>query len=245
MAEFLDPAYLRQHLSFWLLEQMGVPSPYFYPVRAQLNGAFYGLVFHNDVIDEEQVERMGYDPAGALYKAAGQCIPAESSTGVFEKKAPQPLSDHTDYQTLVRAINETNTLAGRRIAALDMLDLPEVINYLAGARWCAENDDVWANMSLYRDTYGDQLWRIIPFDMNASWGQRYGGITPLDAINDNCKSHPLYGGYTIIACDGSVFNRVYDVVIQVPELRQMLLRRERTVLDRWVLEPGIEPQSRL
>ena len=32
-----------------------------------------------------------------------------------------------------------------------MLDIPEVINYLAGARWCAENDDVWANMSIYRD----------------------------------------------------------------------------------------------
>ena len=38
MAEFLDPAYLRQHLCFWMLEQMGVPSPFFYPVRAQLNG---------------------------------------------------------------------------------------------------------------------------------------------------------------------------------------------------------------
>ncbi|HWN97277.1 MAG TPA: LamG-like jellyroll fold domain-containing protein, partial [Methylomirabilota bacterium] len=140
MAEFLDPAYIRQHLSFWLLEQMGVPSPFFYPVRAQLNGSFYALVFHNDVIDEEQVGRMGYDPAGALYKAVGNALPSETSTGVFEKKSPPPLTDHTDYQTLVRAINETNTVAGRRAAAFDMLDIPQVINYLAGARWNAEND---------------------------------------------------------------------------------------------------------
>ena len=47
--------------------------------------------------------------------------------------------------------------------------------------------------------------------MNASWGQRYGGITPLDAINDTCKSHPLYGGSTIIAGDGRSYNRIYDV----------------------------------
>ena len=40
MAEFLDPAYLRQHLCFWLLDKMGMPSPFFYPVRAQMNGAF-------------------------------------------------------------------------------------------------------------------------------------------------------------------------------------------------------------
>jgi hypothetical protein len=254
MAEFLDPAYIRQHLSFWLLEQMGVPSPFFYPVRAQLNGAFYGLVFHNDVIDEEQAGRLGYDPAGAIYKAAGNCLPSETSTGVFQKKTV-PFNDHSDYQALVRAINETNfppgqptSVALRRIAAFDMLDVPEIINYLAGARWTAENDDVWANMSLYRDTTngtGDGLWRIIPFDMNASWGQRYGGITPLDAINDGCKSHPLYGGSTIIACDGSSYNRIYDVVIAVPELRQMMLRRERTVLDRWILEPAANPESRL
>ena len=251
MAEFLDPTYLRQHLSFWLLEQMGVTPPFFYPVRAQLNGSFYGLTFHSDVIDIEQVQRMGYDPAGALYKAAGNCLPSESSTGVFQKKS-EPLADHTDYQTLVRAINETNFPPGqptnldlRRAAAFDMLDIPEVVNYLAGARWCGENDDVWANMSLYRDTYGDGLWRIIPFDMNASWGQRYGGITPLDAINDGCKSHPLYGGSTTIACDGNSYNRMYDTIIALPETRQMLLRRERTILDRWVFEQGVAPESRL
>ena len=247
MAEFLDPAYIRQHLSFWLLDLMGEPTPFFYPVRAQLNNAFYGLEFHSDVIDEEQVARMGFDPAGALYKAAGNCLPSESSTGIFQKKTV-PLLDHSDYQTLVRAINETNTVANRRSAAFDMLDLPEVVNYLAGARWCAENDDVWANMSIYRDTTngtGDGIWRIIPFDMNASWGQRYGGITPLDAIADTCKSHPLYGCSTIIACDGSTYNRIYDTFVALPELRQMMLRRERTVLDRWVLQPGIDPQLRL
>ncbi len=254
MAEFLDPAYIRQHLSFWLLDQMGVKAPFFYPVRAQLNGAFYGLVFHNDVIDEEQVARMGYDQSGALYKAIGNALPSRSSTGVFQKKT-QPFLDMSDYTNLVVAINETNfppgqptNLSQRRIAAYDMLDIPQVVNYLAGARWCAENDDVWANMSIYRDTTngnGDGLWRNIPFDMNASWGQRYGGITPLDAIADNCKSHPLYGGSTIIACDGGTYNRIYDTIIALPETRQMLLRRQRTILDRWVMEPGVAPGDRL
>ncbi len=245
MAEFLDPAYLRQHLSFWMLEQMGMPTPLFYPVRTQLNGQFYGLVFHNDVIGQEQVERMGYDPKGALYKAAGNVLLSRSSTGVFQKLEPDGPPDYTDYNQLVNGIVETAAVTNRRAAAFDMLDIPEVINYLAGARWNAENDDVWANMSLHRDTYGDQLWRVIPFDMNASWGQRYGGITPLDAIADTCKSHPLYGGSTIIACDGGTYNRIYDVIIALPETRQMLLRRQRTILDRWVLEPGVAPESRL
>ena len=245
MAEFLDPAYLRQHLSFWLLEQMGAKTPFFYPVRAQLNGQFYALIFHNDVIGQEQVERMGYDPKGALYKAAGNVLISRSSTGVFQKLEPDGPPDYTDYNQLCNGIVESATVANRRAAVFDLMDVPEVINHLAGARWCAENDDVWANMSIYRDTYGDQLWRIIPFDMNASWGQRYGGITPLDAIADTCKSHPLYGCSTIIACDGGTYNRIYDVIIALPETRQMLLRRMRTVLDRWVMEPGVPAQSRL
>ena len=125
---------------------------------------------------------MGYDPKGALYKAAGNVLISRSSTGVFQKLEPDGPPDYTDYNQLCNGIVETAAVTNRRAAAFDMLDIPEVINYLAAARWNAENDDVWANMSLHRDTYGDQLWRVIPFDMNASWGQRYGGITPLDAI---------------------------------------------------------------
>ena len=53
----------------------------------------------------------------------------------------------------------------------DLLDLPQVINHLTGARWCAENDDVWANMSMYRDTFGDGLWRNIPFDTSGTAGR--------------------------------------------------------------------------
>ena len=246
MAEFMDPAYIRQHLSFWLLEQMGMPVPFFYPVRLQLNGQFFGLAFHSDVIGQEQVERMGYDPKGALYKAAGNVLISRFSYGNFQKLEPDGPPDYTDYNQLCNGIVETATLATRRAAVFDMMDVPEVINYLAGARWNGENDDVWTNMSLHRDTFGDQLWRIIPFDMNASWGQRYGGITPLDATLDTCKSHPLYGGSTIMSCEGgATYNRIYDVIIALPETRQMLLRRMRTVLDRWVLEPGVAPESRL
>ena len=89
LAEYLDPAYMRQHLCFWFLDRIGVPAPFNYPVRVQMNGAFYQLAFHNDVIGKEQIERMGYDPAGALYKAVGNLVPGFSSTGVFQKLEPE------------------------------------------------------------------------------------------------------------------------------------------------------------
>jgi hypothetical protein len=59
MAEFADPSYLRQHLSYWLQDLMDVPAAFDYPVQARLNGAFWQLAFHNDVLGEEQLDRLG------------------------------------------------------------------------------------------------------------------------------------------------------------------------------------------
>ena len=241
LAEYLDPAYLRQNLCFWFLQEIGVPSPFHYPVRVHLNGQFYQLAFHNDVIGQEQVERMGYDPQGALYKAVGNLTPDFSSTGVFQKLEPDNAPDRTDYLQLANGIRETSSLATRRNTVFDLLDVPQVINHLAGTRWFAENDDVWANMSLYRDTFGDGLWRNIPFDMNASWGQLYGGSNPLEATVDGSKSHPLYGG----SSTGGNFNRLYDVIVRLPETRQMLLRRQRSILDLLVQPPGTPFEKRI
>ncbi len=241
LAEYLDPAYLRQNLCFWFLDAIGVPSPFHYPVRVHLNGQFYQLAFHNDVIGQEQVERMGYDPRGALYKAVGNLTPDFSSTGVFQKLEPDNDPSRTDYLQLANGIRETSPLTTRRNTVFDLLDLPQVINHLAGTRWCAENDDVWANMSLYRDTFGDGLWRNIPFDMNASWGQLYGGSNPLEATVDASKSHPLYGG----SSTGGNFNRLYDVIVRLPETRQMLLRRQRSILDLLVQPPGTPFEQRI
>jgi len=244
IAEYIDPAYLRQYMSFWLMDKMGVPSPYDYPVRLQLNGSFYQLAFHNDTLGAEQVKRLGFDERGALYKAAGTIQPNYFSTGGFQKKT-RLNEDRSDYLQLANGISETQQLATRRINVFDMMDVPEVVNYLATARFIQEADDVWANMSIYRDSEGDGLWRIIPFDLNLSWGQCYYGNSAdyavVNATLDNHKAHPLYGGSTCLPAESGNYNRIYDVIIQVPETRQMLLRRLRTLLDDWVKPPGTDP----
>lgn len=248
IAEHLDPAYVRQGMSFWLLNETGVPAPFYYPARLQMNGEFYQLASHTDVMGEDQLQRMGYDPNGALYKAAGTITSDGSSTGGFEKKT-RTWENNNDYTAMATAISEAKSTAIRRTNAFDMLDIPNVVNYLACARWVQEGDDVWANMTIYRDSDGDKLWRIIPFDMNLSWGALYygdnstlnAGVTSTDDTN---KSHPLYGGQAIIAASGGNWNRMYDVIITVPETRQMLLRRMRTIMDKYIQPPSTHPMLR-
>ncbi|HWI58934.1 MAG TPA: lamin tail domain-containing protein [Bacillota bacterium] len=251
MAEYMDPAYLRQHLSFWLMNQAGVPAAFHYPVRLQRNGQFYQLAFHHDVLGAEQLERLDYDREGALYKAAGTIVPSHASTGGFIKLLPKTnLTSTADFDALASAISETLPVGQRRTNAFDRLNLPEVINYLAVARWIQEGDDVWANMTVYRDTFGSGEWSIIPFDLNLSWGQLYYGNNPsvygqIVATSDYYKSHPLYGGSQIQESGGNSWNRIYDIIIALPETRQMLLRRMRTLLDAFLQPPGTPPSQGL
>jgi len=202
---------------------------------------------HNDVHTEEMLDRLGYDSNGALYNAAGTVIPSGFSTGGFEKKTRRwdgTGPNSPDYVALVGAIADSNeaNVGFRRTNIFDMFDLPNVINYLVAARFVQENDDVWANMSLYHDNDGDDLWRIIGFDMNLSWGAFYmdnpANDTGIQATNDNHKSFPLYGSSQALSLTSGNYNRVYDVIFEVPQAREMYLRRMRTMLDTLVLPPG-------
>jgi hypothetical protein len=240
-ADFPDPTYMRQGMSFWLCDRAGSPATFYYPVRLQLNGQFYQLANHNDVHSEELLERLGYDPNGALYNAVGTVEPSQFSTGGFEKKT-RKWEDNSDYQQLANAISPSLSVATRRTNIFDMLDLPNVINYLVVARFVQENDDVWANMSLYHDNDGDNLWRNISFDMNLSWGAFFmdnpANDTGIQAINDNHKSFPLYGSSQALSLTSGNYNRIYDVIFDIPETLEMFRRRMRTMLDRFVLPPG-------
>lgn len=247
VADYPDPAYMRQGLTYWLGNLMGIPSPYYYPVRLQLNGQFYQLANHNDVPDTEQLARLGYDPNGAFYNAAGQVTTARDSTGGFDKKTRRWDNDN-DYTAMASGISQTNASLGIRTTNMfELFDIPNMINYLVLARWVHENDDVWANMSLYHDNDGDNLWRIIPFDMNLSWGAIFYEAAPASQVdgvqstNDNHKAFPLYGSGVALPVGSSSYNRVYDVAFQSPVLREMFLRRMRTVMDKFVKPPGVHP----
>ena len=234
MAEFGDPTYLRQHLSFWMQTESGSAAPFHYPVRVQLNGEFWQLAMHSEVLGDELLSRHGLDPDGALYKAVGTLTPDFASTGGFEKKT-RKREGTEDYSALAEALSESRGVEGRRKALFGRMNLPAVINYLAVARLTQEDDDIWANMSLYHDNDGTGEWRPVAFDMNVSWGLSFasGGI---HARDDRFRSHPFFGAANVGHSQG--VNQLYDSVVQVPETRAMLLRRMRTLMDRFWQPPG-------
>jgi hypothetical protein len=241
MAEFADPTYLRQHLSFWMQAETGSAAPFHYPVRVQLNGEFWQLAMHSEVLGEELLARHGLDAGGALYKAVGTLTPDFNSTGGFEKKTRRHEGD-SDYLALANALSEARNASSRRNSFFDLMNVPAVINYLAVARLTQEDDDIWANLSLYHDCDGTGEWRPIPFDMNVSWGFSF-AHDGIQATADNIRSHPFFGAANVGLNQG--FNRLYNTVVRLPETREMLQRRMRTILDRWWQPPGTPMAERL
>jgi len=240
VAEYPDPTYLRTRLSYWLDDQVGVPPPFYSPMRLQLNGAFYELANHTDVQETEMLERIGYNPAGAYYANVGTAQPGGYSTGNFEKKT-RLTEDNTDYNNLINALAPALSAGQKWTNLLDRLDLTEVISYMVAARFTHQNDDVWAGMALYHDNDGDDLWRILPYDQNLSWGAAYMDASVyagIQATNDDVKSFPMYGSSQAIPSNGGGWNGMYDLIFQVPQTREMFRRSTRTMLDAYVKPPG-------
>ncbi len=251
VAEYCDPTYIRQALSFWVWRQAGNLVPFDYPVRLQMNGAFYQLAFHSNRFTDELIEDYyGLDPLGYAYKNVGTFDPRGVTTaGGIEKKTPDD-GNEKDLSVLLafcQGLSSASKPSGNEDAALTQkvvreFNLPAWLNYLAAARITQESDDVWANICAYGDVNGTGTWMPLAYDHNLSFGQWYYNDNPIGKIglrpaDDGYKSHPFYGGFWVKA-SGFKGNYAIEAVLQSPKFRRLYLRRLRTLMDQLLKAPG-------
>ncbi len=276
-AEYADPTFIRQSLSFHMWRNAGNKVPFHYPVRLQLNGEFYQLAFHSNRFTDELIEDYyGLDPMGYGYKNVGTISANVGTTaGSVEKKTPDDGDETspTAYAPMVawaqtfstsQAVAEAELAAEKagtevsadivakrealKNAVYDSFDIPAWINYLAMARITQEADDIWANISLYWDKNGNDVWMPLAYDHNLSFGAWYfgddraTGRIGLRPTADEFKSHPFYSGWKVRAHakSGATVgsgNYAVEALWQNPEIRQMYLRRLRTLMDEHLKAP--------
>lgn len=261
VAEYCDPAYVRQSLAFHLFRKVGCRIPFHYPVRVNLNGEFYQLAFHSARFSDELIEDYyGLDPLGYGYKNSGCLTPSLKNWVTCEKKTPDdgvetgsaamaPLKEWTTRFGSSLQFNKDDQPIVTR-AVVETFDLPAWINYLAAARITMECDDSWANLSTYWDKNGTGTWMPLGYDMNQSLGHIYfgqwgGAKDGLYAELDQHKAHPLFGG-TRVLCYFANGNRSHEgsenyaleAVWQSTKFRRLYLRRLRTLMDTELGAPG-------
>lgn len=231
-----DKSFIRQILAFELYEAAGAPGSTSYPIRVERNNTFFSVANFVEQPDERFLERKGLGRRGALYKMYNECTSAVSGV---EKENRTWETNNNDLAALVAGIQLTGTALENYV--FDNLDIPAVLSYLAATTVMHDNDHVAKNYYVYRDSDGDGEWLFLPWDKDLTWGRNYtlsGGV-----LNDEFwalldpYSHPLFGDQLHPKVDGP-WNRLIDAVYRVPRLREMYLRRLRTVMDLWLKPPG-------
>ncbi len=230
-AQGADPAFIRQSLAFEVHRLCGVPASESFLTLMQVNGGFDRVGILIEQVDEDLLKRYDLDPEGALYKFVQRVnldpVFNDTITGI-EKKTRQ-WEDLSDLQSVVDGLNAP-TETERKNFVFDNLNLPAIMNYLSARCLTQDTDDVRKNFYFYRDTNGTGEWLLLPWDKDYSFGVIGDGGT--------YYNHPLFGDYAHRKNNANQWNVLYEVLFNMPETREMYLRRLRSLMDQWLQPPG-------
>lgn len=230
LSNYADKTKTRNTISHWVGQQAGTPYHFAFPVRVQLNANFHGVMDMVEDGDDRMLERNGLNPLGALYKIYNQ----DNVTAVEKKTRKEEGID--DLLALTNGLSTTRALSLRQQYAFDNLDLPATVNYIAARYINSDHDHGHKNLYLFRDTGVTDEWQPLVWDVDLSWGHVFNATSSnniwgktLGYFDDFLKMDVGFSG-------GG--NAVYRIIYDTPELRQMLFRRIRTLMDAWLQPPG-------
>jgi len=150
---------------------------------------------------------------------------SSDTTGGAEKKTRKN-EDNADLLALFNGV--TLTGEARRRYMYDNVDIPEVVNFLAARAITGDTDCCHKNYYFYRDTGQSDEWQMWPWDVDLSFGRRW--ITGLTYWDQRLIANtPLFIGSG---------NSLPNAIFGTSEMRQMYLRRVRTLMDELLMPPG-------
>ncbi|MBE3123234.1 MAG: lamin tail domain-containing protein, partial [Planctomycetes bacterium] len=239
----MDDAYVRPVLAFEAFRDIGTPACIAFPMRIQQNGALHSSAvgIFIEQVDSHFLEREGLDPDGLLYKMTND-VPAMQYASSFEKKSDN--LDNTALQAFLDGLHLTGTAKTNYI--LDHVDLAAMIDYIVANNIVNDNDDAQKNYYLYQDgdgvTSGTGKWTMLPWDKDLTFGMHY-FFSAYMATDP--QTHPFFGDSEHPKKDGpNAWNWMIDAVLDIPEVKQMFLRRFRTAMDEFLGVSGTPSADR-
>ncbi len=225
LTTYPDKAHMRNVIAYETFRDADTAHHWVVPVRVQQNGVFWGTAHLVENGDEDWLIRMGVNPQGALYKMYNSFNTAGSATSGAEKKT-RKAENNADLTALFTGISLTGE--ARRRYAYDNIDVAQTVDYLAGMTMIGNTDCCHKNYYFYRDTGVTDEWVMWPWDVDLSFGRVWTGArTYWDQVLN--PATPLRIG------EGNFFA---NVIFNTPEMRQMYLRRLRTLMDELLKPPG-------
>ncbi|MCR8641349.1 CotH kinase family protein [Paenibacillus sp. N1-5-1-14] len=230
-AEYDDPSMVRNALSFYFFDQIGVPSPKTRHCELIINGESAGVYLEIESVDRLffkkrhiAVQSLMYavnDYANFSRKVGGKPRLKES---LFEGYK-QMIGGEQDILHLKSFIAEINGRQSRSLQAYltEHLDVNNYLMWLAGAVCTGNYDGFDQNYAFYRHQ-SKRYYRIIPWDYEGTWGRNcYGKL---------CESN-------LVRVEG--YNFLTKQMLRVPAFRAKYKKILNQVLDQHFTLSRIEP----
>ncbi|MGN9162961.1 CotH kinase family protein [Clostridium sulfidigenes] len=198
-----DTTYMKEYLSYDLLNKMGVSTPAFQYASITLNGEPWGLYLALEVMEESYIERYYGTTDGNLYKPETTNMAKNNMPMEQGKEINGPMGrntggadlvysgdEHSNYSTIFEnaIFDYTNEEDYDKIIAMvkslnedinnieKHLDLDEVLRYFAVNTFVVNLDSYASNMKHNYYLYEqDGICSILPWDYNLAFGAFQGG----------------------------------------------------------------------
>lgn len=222
LTTYADKSRVRNTLAYAALAMAGADHHLAFPMRIQRNRDFFAVADFVEDGDDRWIERLGYEPVGALYKVYDGAFSANRGEKKTRKDEP-----NADYAALIAGLSLP---PAERIAFLyDNLDLARMANYLAGSFLHGAVDCCHKNYYVYRDAVRHEWW-MLTWDVDLSFGRVWTGSYFDDTM------YPELGLF--IGRDIGGRNQLLQALYGDPAFVEMYLRRTRTLIDTLLQPPG-------
>ncbi len=235
LSTWADKSKCRVTMAYGSFERFGHPTHFAFPVRLHRNGAFHAIYDMVEDADDRYLKRNGLSEDGALYKMYNNMqvnttpptwFPGTPGAGTGAEKKNRRDEDNEDLKTLILAIATNQPTASVHRYVYDHVDIVRAVNYFAVMAPMNDHDHHAKNYYLYRDTTGTMEWSLLPQDADLTFGHVWNPSNNYFDLQIQTNQSFVRGG-----------NRMYDVLFGMPSVRQMIMRRVRTLADRTVA-PG-------
>lgn len=196
-----EDSYLREPIAFKVMNEAGLPASESFHVRVHQNGEYFGLFAFVEQVDDSFLEKHGRSLAGPLFKSLGELsnfrwdLKLEDLPWRYRKGNRQEvLQDWEKLLAFIKSLGGGGSLPRSKFI-FDMIDLPEVINYMALNNLLLNQDRCSKNFYSYVDPITNR-WSIFPWDTESTFGisSGLGGAPAPDYCVLVCEqwNSPLY-----------------------------------------------------
>lgn len=228
-AELDDPSLIRNALSFWFLEKLGLPAPQARHVWLMLGGVPLGVYLEIEAVDANFFRRRGSEASALFYavndRADFRPAPRSALLAGYEERFGGE-RERERLRSFIANLHRRRTKAQAAVYLKRHLDVDDYLRWLSGAVLTGNYDGFDQNYAIYRHQATGR-WRMTPWDYEGTWGR-------------NCFGKPV--GADLVEIGG--YNALTRKLLALPPFKQrykaLLRRLLRTVFTERFIMPHAE-----